>query len=140
MLPSTSLCLTKGDGLPGDDGHLSSFTDIYHIDVMATIKPITFLLPILYGVHVDDRNICIPHDVIVGREDCLVEKSKNVRKQNMLLRRIFVEELAISKSFRAGCKRFVPGSFVAYPERYVNNPLVIDSNFIESNKQVLLHV
>ena len=91
-------------------------------------------------MHVDDRNICIPHDVIIGREDCLVDKSKNVCKQNMLLRRIFVEEFAVSKSYRAGCKRFVPGSFVACPEKYADNPLVVDSSFIEKDKQVLLHV
>ena len=58
----------------------------------------------------------------------------------MWLRRIFVEELAVLKSFRAGCKRFVPGSFIACPEKYVDNPLVVDSSFIEKDKQVLLHV
>jgi len=107
---------------------------------MATIDLITSLLPIVYGVHVDDRNICILHDVIIGRKDCMVDMSKNIGQQNTLLRTIFIEELAISKSYRAGCKRFVPGSFVAYPEKYVDNPLVVDSSFIEKDKQVLLHV
>jgi len=39
-----------------------------------------------------------------------------------------------------GCRRYIPGSFIAYPERYVNNPLVVDSSLIQQNKQVLLHV
>jgi len=71
MLPSTSLCITKADGLPGIGGQLLCFTDIYCIDVMANIDPIVSLLPLLHGVHVDDNNICIPHDVIVGRETIL---------------------------------------------------------------------
>jgi len=99
MLPSTSLRITKADGLPGIGGQLLSFTDIYRIDVMANIDQIVSLLPILHGVHVDDNNICIPHDVIIGREECLVDLSSNVCKCNMWLRRMFVEELAISRSF-----------------------------------------
>jgi len=99
MLPSTSLRIAKADGLPGAGGQLLSFTDIYRINVTSNVDPIVSLLPILHGVHVDDNDICIPHDVIIGKEECLVDFSGNVRKCNMWLRRMFVEELAISSSF-----------------------------------------
>jgi len=38
----------------------------------------------------------------------------------------------------AGCKRYVSGSFIAFPEMFLDKPLVIDSSFIEHNQQVVL--
>jgi len=45
-----------------------------------------------------------------------------------------------SKSNCAGCKCYIQGSFIAYPERYLSNVLVVDSSLIENNKQVLINV
>jgi len=40
----------------------------------------------------------------------------------------------------AGCKRYVSGSFIAFPEIFLDKPLVIDSSLIEHNQQVVLHI
>jgi len=49
------------------------------------------------------------------------------------LHKVFVEELSKLNSNWAGCKHFVHGSFIAYPEKYIKNPLVINS-FLIGNK------
>jgi len=43
-------------------------------------------------------------------------------------------------SNHAGCKRYVSGSFIAFPEMFLDNPLVTDSSLIEQNQQVVLCV
>jgi len=48
--------------------------------------------------------------------------------------------LAKSNSNCAGCKHYVPGSFIAFPEQFMDNPLVIDSYLINSNQQILIQV
>ena len=67
--------------------------------------------------------------------------SKDDAKANyLLLQKIFVEELTKSNSNKAGCKRYVNGSFIAYPETFVQNPLVVDSYLISNDKQFLIQV
>jgi len=58
----------------------------------------------------------------------------------VLLRNNFVQELLESDSNKAGCKQFVTGTFIAYPERYVTNALVIDTSLISIDSQVLISV
>jgi len=43
-------------------------------------------------------------------------------------------------SNQAGSKHFVPGSFIAFPEKCLENPLVIDSFLIGKDEQVLIQV
>jgi len=45
-----------------------------------------------------------------------------------------------SKSNCAGCKRYVAGSFIAFPKKFVENPLVIGSFLLESNQQFVLQI
>jgi len=140
MLPSTALRLRRDNGFPGEDGHLSTFTDIYRIDVSCRNNSIETLTPILRGIHVSDDNICIPHDIILCDNDCKIQQDGMVEKNNKVLRKVFVEELFRSRSNRTGCRRYVPKSFIAYPETYVHNPLVVDSSLIQQNKQVVVHI
>jgi len=58
----------------------------------------------------------------------------------MLLQKHFIEELLESKSNCAGCKHFIQGLFIVYPEHYLSNVLVIESSLIENSKQVLMNV
>jgi len=57
----------------------------------------------------------------------------------VLLWKCFIKELLKSKSNHAGYKHFVQGLFIAYPEHYLSNVLVIDSSLIKNSKQVLIN-
>jgi len=70
MLPSILLHLQKDGGVPGNEGLLSEFMDIYQISVTLVNNPIMTLQPVLHDIHVDDKDICILHDVIIGRSNC----------------------------------------------------------------------
>ena len=131
---------TKNDGMPDCDGQLQTFTDVYRIDVRSNCSLVSTLQPIVEGVHVMDSNIFIPHDIIVGRQHDLVLSNGDTKANYSLLHKIFVEELKKSTNNKAGCKRYVTGSFIAYPEKFVENPLVVDSYLINNDKQFLLPV
>jgi len=126
--------------MPDVEGQLRNFTDVYHIDIRNHCNLLSTLQPILKGVHVNDNHICIPHDVIVGRQNELVLSKDDTKANYLLLQKIFVDELTKSKSNKAGCKRYVTGSFIAYPETFVQNPLVVDSYLISNDKQFLIQV
>jgi len=113
MLPSTALRIKKNDGMPDAEGQLQNFTDVYRIDVRNHCNLLSTLQPILKGVHVNDNHICIPHDVIVGRQNKLVLSKDDTKANYLLLQKIFVDELTKSNSNKAGCKRYVTGSFIA---------------------------
>jgi len=61
----------------------------------------------------------------------MIQEDGMVENNNKVLRKVFVEELFRLQSNHTGCRRYIPGSFIAYPERYVNNPLVVDSSLIQ---------
>jgi len=126
--------------MPDSDGQLQTFTDVYCIDVSCNSTLVSTLQPTLKGIHVDNNQIFIPHDIIVGRQNDLVLSNDNTRTNIMLLQKVFVEELMKSTSNKAGCKRYVTGSFIAYPETFVENPLVVDSFLINNDKQFLIQV
>jgi len=67
ILPSTAFGIQKKDGMPDSDGQLQTFNDVYHIKVSCNSTPVSTLQPTLKGVHVDDKQIFILHDIIVGR-------------------------------------------------------------------------
>jgi len=131
---------TKNDSMPDCDRQLQTFTDVYCIDVQSNCTLVSTLQPIVKGVHVNDNHIFIPHDIIVGRQNDLVLSNDNTKANYSFLQKIFVEELKKSTSNKAGCKRYVTGSFIAYPEKFVENPLVVDSYLINNDKQFLLPV
>jgi len=56
------------------------------------------------------------------------------------LKNLFVQKLVHLHSNQAGSKHFVPGSFIAFPEKYLENPLVIDSFLMGKDQQVLIQV
>jgi len=60
MLPTTSLQIQKGSGLPGADGQLHTFTDIFQFNVHSTCTLILTLLPVFQDIHVSNSNICTP--------------------------------------------------------------------------------
>jgi len=87
----------------------------------------------------NDSSVCIPHDIAIGRTNP-TNKKYTQQHNNVLLQKRFIEELLESNSNQAGCKCYIKGSFIAYPEHYLSNALVVDSCLIESNKQVLINV
>jgi len=101
----------KIDGMPHEEGQLWTFNDVYHVDVSNTITPISTMYPLLTGFHVSDKSICILLDIFIGKQNTAVQC--NEKKQE------FITELLISKSNWAGCKHYVSGSFIAYPEKYL---------------------
>jgi len=139
MLPATSFCIQQDSGLPGVGSQFLNFTDVYWIDVQKMDSTISTLTPVLWGVHVKDSCVCVPRDIAIGRTN---PTSDNYTQQhnNILLQKHFIEELLESKSNHAGCKCYIQGSFIAYPERYLSNVLVVNSSLIENNKQVLINV
>ena len=140
MLSSNSLRILKSSGYPDAEGQLWKFTDVYRIDIQGCSIPIPSNSVYLTGVHVSDNNICIPPDIMVG---CKRRHIKDVPSKTELyccLKERFVRNLVKSKSNRAGKKRYVDGSFIAFPEKFVENPLVIDSCFIENNQQVVIQI
>jgi len=50
------------------------------------------------------------------------------------------QELLNSNSNCAFCKHYVPVSFIAFPEQFVESPLVVDSFLINNNQQILIKV
>jgi len=140
MLPSTALRIQKSDGMPDSTGQLLNFTNVYRIDVCCSNTPISTLQPSLKGVHVDDKHILIPPDFIIGRSNEFSLANDTTEENNELLRKVFVQELSKSISNKAGCKRYVPGSFIAYPEKFMPNPVVVDSYLINNNQQLLMKV
>jgi len=140
MLPSISLCLLKDGNIPGNEGLLSEITDIYRITVTSVCNPIIMLLPVLCGIHVHDKDICIPPDVFLGRSDCVVGSIESASESNSCLQEIFGQSLSTAKSNHTLCQRYVPGSFIAYPENCVENPIIVDSSLLQSNEQLLLQV
>jgi len=87
MLPATSLWIQKGSGLPGADGQLHSFTDIYWVHVHSICNPILTLLPVFQGIHVSDSNICIPPDFVIGQSPCMACNKNTTEENNALLRK-----------------------------------------------------
>jgi len=119
---------------------LKVFTDIYQIDVESSVSQILTLLPVLHGLHVKDSEICIPHDVAIGHYGFIYQTERTPEHNYVLLWNNFVQELLESDSNKAGCKRFITGTFIAYPERYVTNALVISMSLISTDSQVLISV
>jgi len=85
MLSSISLHLLKDGGIPGNEGLLSEFMDIYWISVTSVTNPIITLLPVLCGIHVGDKDICIPPDVIIGRSDYRIRCTESACESNSYL-------------------------------------------------------
>ena len=73
-------------------------------------------------------------------DKCWISYGKSQKDNNKSLRLHFVKELHKSTNNRAGCKRYVNGSFIAFPEMFLENPLVIDSSLIDQNQQVVLQI
>jgi len=140
MLSSNSLRILKSSGHPDAEGQLWKFTDVYRIDIQGYNVPIPTNSVFLTGVHVSDSNICIPPDIMVGCERRSFKDTPTKAKLYVCLKERFVSNLVKSKSNRAGKKRYVAGSFIAFPEKFVENPLVIDSHFIENNQQVVMQI
>ncbi len=90
--------------MPDSDGQLLTFTDVYCIDVSCNSTLVSTLQPTLKGIHVDDNQIFIPHDIIVGRQNDLVLSNGKPRTNNILLQKVFVAELTKSTSNKMGCK------------------------------------
>jgi len=140
MLPSTSLRIQKFDGYPDSFGQLWKFTDVYRIDILCGHWSNALNTITLTGVHVPDCHICIPPDVLTLSEKCWISYGKSQKDNNESLRYRFVEELRKSTNNCAGCKRYINGSFIAFPEMFLLNPLVIDSSLIERNQQVVMQI
>jgi len=104
MLPSVSLRLLKDGSIPGNQGLLSEITDIYRLTITSVCNPITTLLPVLCGIHVHDKDICIPPDIFLGRSDCVVRSTESAGTSNSRLREVFVQSLSSSKSNRTLCR------------------------------------
>jgi len=79
------------------------------------------------------------HDIAIGQKNPTTDNYMQ-QHNNMLLQKHLIEELLESKSNHAGCKHFVWGSFIAYPDHYLSNVLVIDSSLIQNSKQVSINV
>jgi len=114
MLLSTEFCIGKVDGLPDSDGQLQTITDIYHIDIHCMCTPIFTLFPCITTVHSIDTEICIPPDIIIGKQNGTVQGNKKKSEWFGVLQKSFNQELAKSYSNCAGCKHYVPGSFIAF--------------------------
>jgi len=141
MLPSIALHIRKDDGLPDVDGQLMMFTDVYQINIPSTCCGINTLLPIFQGVlHVNDFSVCIPPDISIGKPNCKPCSDYTKKQKYGMLQSLFVQESQKSTSNKAGCKRYIPGSFIAFPEKVVENPLVIDSCLIDERSQALVQV
>jgi len=140
MLPSTALRIRKVDGLPDVGGQLMTFTDVYRIDITSTCHRINTLLPIFQGVHVDDYSVCIPPDVTIGKPNCKPHSNYTKKQNYAMLQSLYMQELQISDSNKAGCKRYIPGSFIAFPEKILDNPLVIDTCLIDERSQAMVWV
>jgi len=140
MLSSNSLRILKSSGHPDTEGQLWKFTDVYRIDIQGYNVPIPTNSVFLTGVHVSDSNICIPPDIMVGCKRRSFKDTPTKAELYVCLKKWFVSNLVKSKSNRAGKKRYVAGSFIAFPEKFVENPLVIDSQFIENNQQVVMQI
>jgi len=98
------------------------------------------LFPCITAVHNLDADICIPPDVIIGQLNGSVQGNKMRSERFGILQKYFHQELAKSNSDCAGSKHYVPGSFIAFPEQFLENPLVIDSYIINNNQQILIQV
>jgi len=70
-------------------------------------------------------------------QKCWLLPGKTKNESNHCLQEYFVKGLIKSTSNHAGCKRYVSGSSIAFPETFVENPLVIDSFLIDNNQQVV---
>jgi len=103
MLPATSLQIRQDSTLPGDGGHLKVFTDIYQIDVESPVSQILTLLPVLHGLHVNDSEICIPHDVAIGHYGFIYQTERTPEHNYVLLQNNFIQEWLESDSNKAGC-------------------------------------
>jgi len=140
MLPSTSLHIQKVDGYPDSFGQLWKFTDVYRIDIHCCNFSDSLNTITLTGVHVPDCHICVPPDVLTLSDKCWISYGKSQKDNNKSLRLRFVKELRKSTNNHAGCKRYVNGSFIAFPEMFLENLLVIDSSLIDHNQQVVLQI
>jgi len=89
---------------------------------------------------VPDSDICVPPDVMTFSDKCWISYGKTKNDSNECLQQCFIEELSKSTNNCSGCKRYVSGSFIAFPEMFLDNPLVTDSSLIEQNQQVVLCV
>jgi len=109
--------------MPDEGGQLWTFTDVYQVDVSNTRTPILTMYPLLTGLHVPDKNICIPPNIFIRIHNNTVKGNKSKQEAYEYLKDLFLTKLLQSKSNQAGCKHFVSGLFIAYPEKYMVNPL-----------------
>jgi len=105
-----------------------------------TTNLVCTLYPILTGVHVKDKHICISPDILIKTAFCEFKPDDTMNDNLKALHKLFVEELLTSNGNQAGCKHYVHGLFIAYLEKYVKNPLVINSFLIGNNEQILIQV
>jgi len=113
--------------------------DIYQINVQSSISQISTLLPVWHGSHMKKGEVCILHG-IASHQGFVYQTERTPKHNYALLWNHFIQELLKSDSNIAGCKWFITGTFIAYPERYVANALVIDTSLISTNSQVLISV
>jgi len=91
MLPSLALQIRKSNGMPDEGGQLWTFTDVYHVNVCYTIIPILTMYALLTGVHVPDKNICIPPDIFIGICNTAVKGNESKQEANKWLKNLFVK-------------------------------------------------
>jgi len=98
------------------------------------------MYPLLTGIHIPDKKVCVPPDIFIGIHNTAVKGNESKQEASKQLKNLFVKKLLQSNSNQAGSKCFVSRSFIAYPEKYLESPLVIDGLLINNNQQILIQV
>jgi len=74
-------------------GLLWNFTDIYQINIQYGTNLVHTQYPILTGVHVKDKHICIPPDIFIWTAFHEFQPNDTMDDKYKALHKVFVEEL-----------------------------------------------
>jgi len=55
---------------------------VYHVDVCCTKTPISIMYPLLTGIHVPDKNICVPPDIFIGIHNTIAKGNQSKQEAN----------------------------------------------------------
>jgi len=129
-LPSADLCITRSMGTPSNGGFLSSFTDVFQIEVESTLFPVNKCTEIKAYHFPDDKIFLTPDLYAWHKPGNYPDPAKNAEDAQHL----YVNKLRNSKTNRDGCCAYVPGSYYHNIQKCFPDAYILDtSSFHEGN-------
>ncbi len=119
-LPSADLCITRSMGNPSKGGLLSSFTDVFRIEVESSLFPVSKCTEIKANHFPNDKIFLTPDLYAWHKPGMYPDPAKNAEAAQTF----YVNKLRNSRTIRDGCHAYVAGSYYhnihkCFPDAYI---------------------